>query len=352
MCLFERYYQLKLMHLSQFGLILAVLVGGVGQKAVTKQKTPAPSPWKNVETKVGPTLSVPSTSGIISTPTLLAKRISTASYNLRGWPDCTLQVTRTLLDKDEDPTDSVATKLEDTLFGMAELSEAKLSRLSYMTVSGFPAVEIEGTKDDGSIFRYRACRTKKSTYTLALTGLKMPDAAAVNHVFGSFKLAKEVGLGSFTTFGPTAQDGFLIKSHLSLWSPVTLKDSDDVPDFTGDEIKPVGFSGEFGYVSYTAVYAELTPAILEQLDEEGIDKLIASKYGTNDDGDPVKFNPFTTVTVNKQSIRTVTYNDGDVQGRVDVTIQDGKLYLFAVTVPRGMLESNDVKHFYSSISIK
>ncbi len=340
------------MQFSQFGLIVAVLLAGGVQKSATKVKKLTPSPWKSIETKVGPSLSVPIGTGLISYPTVPQKRLSSVTLNLKGWPDCSLQVLRSEFEKDEDPADSVATKIEDKLFGLVELSEAKLSKLSYLTVSGFPAIEVEGKKDDGTVFRYRICRTNSCMFTLALSGTKMPDSASVNHVFESFKLAKDIAPGKMTSFGPTAEDAVLVKKHLTVWTPVALKETDDVPDFSGDEIKPVGFSGEFGYVSYTAVYAELTPAIVDQLDEEGIDKLIASKYGINDDGDTVKFNPFTTVTVNKLNFRSVTYDDGDIQGRVDVAVQDGKLYLFACTVPRGLLDSADVKRFYSSITIK
>ena len=187
---------------------------------------------------------------------------------------------------------------------------------------------------------------------LSVKGKSLPPKAPLNHVLESFRLPKDVSPGKLAKWGPVAQEATLGKSHIAVWSPVTFSDSDDVPDFTGDEITPMGYSGEIGYTSFTVVYVEVPQSLAEQYDEDGLDKLISSKYGVNDDGGKVKFGTFTTYTSNKVNFRTVTYDDDSVQGRVDVAIQDGKLYLFAVSVPKGMLNSEDVKHFFSSIVIK
>jgi hypothetical protein len=144
----------------------------------------------------------------------------------------------------------------------------------------------------------------------------------------------------------------LADGHLSVWSPFVLAASDDVPDFGEDNVHPRAFESEFGYSSFAVYYVDLPPSLIEQYDEEGIDRFITSHYENNDDGEPVRLGKFEGYTLSDVHFRSVTYADDTIDGRVDATVKDGKFYLFAASVPRGMLESTDVKRFFSSVIFK
>jgi len=309
------------------------------------------SPWKTIVTKVGVSLSLPTDSGLISSNLPATKRVAQDTVTPKKWVGCKLQVAKKPFAKDEDPTDSDATKLEDFAFEEIDLESSILASLRYTTWSGFPAIELQGKDEDGNPFRFKICRSSSCYYECQLTG-GMPEVAVLDHVFQSVTIPKDVTPGKSKSWGPVAQDNVLIKKHLSVWSPMPLTASDDLLDFTGDEVKQYGFGGEFGYSAYNVVVAEIPQELQDRYDEDTLDKLVVSKFSINDDGEHVKLGAFSNLLRGGATFRAMTYSDGDIQSRVEIAYSNGKLYLFWAVVPKGLLEGNDVKHFFDNIAIK
>jgi hypothetical protein len=331
----------------------SILAGGIMlQSPHAKQQAAIAPAWKSIETKIGTLLYVPAELGIPTNKTKSGKRPTSEAYTPKIWPGTSIQLSAKPFSKDETADDSDAMKLEDSIYRDVNLDGTRITRIGFRTSAGSPSIDMEGKKDDETYFRYRACRTKNRTFMLSISGKSIPDQAVLNKVLDSFKPPKDAGPGPLGKWGPVPQTVLLADGHLSVWSPFVLAASDDVPDFGEDNVHPRAFESEFGYSSFAVYYVDLPPSLIEQYDEEGIDRFITSHYENNDDGEPVRLGKFEGYTLSDVHFRSVTYADDTIDGRVDATVKDGKFYLFAASVPRGMLESTDVKRFFSSVIFK
>ena len=336
--------------LNALSLLLVCTSAQVHPKKPIPPKVPAP--WRTVTTPVGFTISVPTGAGVVSSTLSPQKRPEQANLTIKGWSNCTVSVSRKSIGKDEDSNDSDATKLEDFAFEQIDIESATLSSISYGVASGYPALELQGKDEEGANFRLRVIRTSSIYYELLVSGSTRPEKSVLDHVYASLSAPKEVTPGKLKTWGPTPQDCVVVKKHLSVWCPVPLTNSDDLLDFNGEQVKQIGLGGDFGYSAYNIVYAEIPQELHDRYDEDTLDKLIVSKFSVNDDGEHVKLGSFSTVNHGNIAFRTTSYSDGDIQSRVEIGFGNGKLYLFWAVVPKGLLGSDDVKHFFESITIK
>ena len=139
---------------------LAVFMSLMGaQHAAVKHSPAQSSPWKSIDTKMGVQLSVTAASKIPAIKIAISKRPTVEDVAIAGWGGIPLHIERQAISKDEDASDTEATKIEDVIFKDANLDEARISKIGYLTISGWPAIDLEGVSDDGTMFRYRVCRT-------------------------------------------------------------------------------------------------------------------------------------------------------------------------------------------------
>jgi len=313
------------------------------------QKTASPH-WKAVITKIGASLSVPIDLGAPSCEFGANKKPVSEAYKPAGWQGCSLRLSRRVFGK-EDPDDSVAVRLEDVVFGEVDLDGGTISKVNFGLMNGWPSVDIEGKQKDNTLFRYRVCRTGSLNFVMSLAGPWLPADQTVKTLFDSFHLPKAVGAGKLPAFGPVAKAATLGDGKVDVLAPIELKDSDEIPDFGDESATGQGYSGEFGYSSYNVGIVTLPADFGGTMDDDAIDNLFKTQYGEDDDGDKVTFGEFKTLTAGGLSFRSVTYVDDTLEARVDAVVQDGKLFIFSATVPRGMLESTEAKKFFGSIKI-
>jgi hypothetical protein len=272
------------------------------------------------------------------------------TYKPKGWQGCTLKLSKQGFGK-EDPEDSAAVKLEDVVYHEIDLSEDRVTGIAFGLLQGYPEVDVEGTKKNGNRFRYRVCRTKALNYVMSLSGATLPADDVVKQLFESLKLSKEPPAGNWSKWLPSPAVGKFLAGSLEAWAPSPFKASDDFPDFGETDIKGEAHESAFGYCSYTVAVVNLPPGMEEKLDDDGLDKLIHEECDEDEDGNKATYSEFKTNTVDKIQFRSTTFANDTVEGRVDCCVMLNKLYMFSVSVPRGMLESESVKRFYSSIKI-
>ncbi len=341
----------KMLYLSLASAML-LIAGNSGPSQNPKQSAIAAGQWKSVETKIGVLISAPVELGLPPIKPLGLKAPPSESYSLKAWTGNWIAIHKKVIAKTEDPEDSLATKLEDVAFKEFNLGEDRISAIRFLTVAGWPALDVEGKRGVDNFIRIRVCRAKTCDYELIVAGPTTPEKDALNKLFDSFRPPKAVGAGKLTAWGPTGQTFNIGKGHISIWSPVALKDSDDVPDFSRDDVTPIGYAGEFGYLNVSVAFVELPGSMEDLYDEDAIDKLITLKFGKNDDGDEVKFSEFKTYKLGKDDCRTVTFSDDTAEGRIDVIVKEKRLYVFAASVPAGQMDCEDIKRFFTSITIK
>ena len=330
--------------------VLAILqTQSIVQKPLTPAQPGGPS-WKSIVTKIGATISTPIDLGKPALQGASAKNPSAEAYSPKAWSGCSLKLSRRAFGK-EDPDDSTAVKLEDVVYNELDLDGDRITKVSFGVLQGWPEVDVEAKKKDDTLLRYRVVRTKSLFYVVILGGSALPTSDVVNKLFGSFRLPKDVAAGKLTSWGPEPATAKLADGKLEVWTPIAFKDSDDYPDFSDDGGTGEGHAGEFGYSNYRVGIVNLPAGMEDRLDEDAVDHLIHTKFDEDDDGTKVTFGEFKSSTVGPLSYRTVTYVDDTLEGRVDIVIKDSKLYMFAVTVPRGMLNSEVVKKFFASIAI-
>jgi len=315
---------------------------------IKTQTTSAAAPLpqlKTVTSKTGATIAVPVDLGKPVTSSTTSE-----SFKPKAWNGCTLKLTKKPFVK-EDAEDSAAVKLEDVVYGELDLSDDRISSVSFGLLQGFPDVDIEGKKKDGARFRYRVCRTKSSNYIVCLTGKTFPADDVVKQVFESFRLPKEPPSGNWSKWLQTPANAKFLGGNLEAWAPTPFAASDNYPELADEDLKGEAHEAEFGYSSYTVSVVNLPSGMEDRVDDEWTDKIIHSEFDEDADGDKATYGEFKSFMSDKLGYRSTTYVNDTIEGRVDVCVFQNKFYMFSVVVPRGMLESDSVKHFFTSIKI-
>ncbi len=296
---------------------------------------------------------------MLSAPVIFGKPVSTGtagkpvaseSYAPSAWPGSSLKLIRFPIGK-EDPNDSTAVRLEDLVYNIIDLEDDRVSKIAFGAQQGWPTLDVTGKNKDNVPFRYHVLRTNSQNYMLVLNGPTLPATEEQDQMMDSLKLPAEVGVGKWTNWAQGGESATFADGKLDVWAPYPFRKTDEYPDFEDEDITGEGHEAEFGYSTYKVAVVNLLAGMEEKLDDPGIDALIHKKFDEDDEGDRVTYGEFRNYTVDKIEFRSVTFSDDTIEGRVDIAVILGKLYMFSVAVPRGMLTSEPVAKFFSSIKI-
>ena len=328
-------------------LSLLSLIALGKQATLPKTISTVPKPFVS---KIGLVLETPVELG---KPTLIRpslKKVTVEEYSPKEWPGCYVRFSKMPIGA-ESKDDSDAVKLEDVVYNELDLEKDTITQIHFGLTDGWPSVDVSARRKDGVQFRYHIVRSKVGYFTVLVKGQNLPEEPLIKKIITKLHLPRTVAKGRLKSWGPRPTEGVLPDTNVTVWTPMRLADSDDVPDLGDDGVSGVAFSGDYGYSSYTVSIVKLTSDLEERMDEEAIDRLVHLKYQEDDDGTAVIFGHVQSVKIGNLEFRSVSYLDDSLDGRVDAVVSEGKLYVFSVTVPHGMLESDDVKHFFQSIKI-
>jgi len=279
---------------------------------------------------------------------------------------CGVAITRSDFSKDEDKDDTDAIKLEDVVYELVDNATNKVNMIHFSTKEGWPVVDMDVLPAKGEkitlggveypvspemgTVRYRVYRTKSKNFLIQIYGpLSKEDRLKV---LDSFTLPKEVGRGKLTKWGPEAKKQYLNASRVEVWSPIEFKedegsDSDSSPDSKD-------FTAEFGYTQLEIVTIGLPKGSSEQMPEAALDSILKSYAEQESEGDDDKtvLDEIKGYTLNLVNYRFATGKSGSQDVRFDVAVENDMLFIFSIYAPHGMLESDDIKHFVSSFSIR
>ena len=307
------------------------------------------SAWKLITGKTGVVFSAPTELGEPKSTGPDLTHTTAETYTPAAWMGTTISVSRTKFGK-EDPEDSEATKLEDVIYNDIDVEENPVSSIHFRLQQGWPQLNLEGKKKDGTPYRYLVCRTKNENFMFSVTGKTLPAPDVLNKMFDSFQIPAETGTGSATKIGPEAGDAKLSGGLVELWSPVALKRSDD--SFNENGASGEEYEGGYGYSTYRIVVIKCPENMVSLVTEEALDEFIKQSVEEECEGDKVPTYPIKLETIGGVHFRTAAIRDGTTDGKVAVSLKGNILIMCAAWVPHGLIDCEDVKHLFSSIRMK
>jgi hypothetical protein len=307
------------------------------------------SAWMQIAGKTGVSFSSPVDLGEPKSTGPDLPHTTAETYSPSSWTGTTISASRAPFGK-EDPEDSEATKLEDVVYGEIDVEENPVTSIRFSVQEGWPELNLEGKKKDGTAYRYLVCRTKKENFLFSVSGKTLPSQEVLDKMFLSFRLPTETGSGSSTRCGPEPGSFKLNQGAVEVWSPVQLKRSGESLNeggATGEE-----FDGEFGYCNYRMVVIKCPDNVLSMINQDALDDVIKQMVDEECEGDKVPSYPIKVTEISGVSYRTAVIRDGTTDGKVAVALKGNTLVMSSAWVPHGMIESEDVKHYFSSIKVK
>ena len=307
------------------------------------------SGWKLVSGKTGVSFSAPVELGEPKSTGPDLTHTTAETYSPSAWAGTTIKASRAVFGK-EDAEDSEATKLEDVVYGEIDVEDNPVSSIRFSLQQGWPQLNLEGKMKDGNPYRYLVCRTKKENFIFSISGKTLPPAEVLNKLFESFHLPPELGTGPLIKCGPEPGAFKMSQGTVEGWAPLQLKRSDDSLNEGG----AVGeeFDGDFGYSNYQMVVIKCPDNVVSLINQEAMDDIIKQMVDEECEDDKIPPYSIKVTDINGIRFRTALIRDGTTDGKVAVALKGNTLIMSAAWVPHGLIESEDVKHYFSSIKVK
>lgn len=307
------------------------------------------SGWKLISGKTGVSFTAPVELGEPKSTGPDLTHTTAETYSPSAWTGTTIKASRAAFGK-EDPEDSEATKLEDVVYGDIDVEDNPVSSIRFSIQQGWPQLNLEGKMKDGTPYRYLVCRTKKENFIFSVTGKNLPASEVLDKIFESFKLPTNIGSGSANKWGPESGTYKFNQDAVEGWAPMPLKRSDDSLNEGG----AVGeeYDGEFGYCSYRMIVIKCPDNVIPMINQEALDDLIKQMVEEECEGDKIPSYGIKATDISGVAFRTAVIRDGTTDGKVAVALKGNTLVMSSAWVPHGMIESEDVKHYFSSIRVK
>jgi len=324
--------------------------------------------WVTIQSRIGASLGLPEDMHLWYEMPISADKpkgpIGSEIYSSHGGKSM-VALTQRDIPNDENPRDSEATRLDYFVLNEVDLATSKFSLIRHSTHTGWPAVDFEiapakgakavlggSTFEVGSDFgavRYRAIRTKSKYFVIEIWG--QITSLERQHIVDSLQLPKEAGIGAQLKWGPEAKTQTVANSLVEVWSPIEFKFDSSArgPDNT-TELK--SYKAEFGCEKLVIGVLDLPPGGEDQIDDSFLQQIIESTAGEAEQHLKVTLGEVKNYKKGSLTFHFTIGRTASADVRIDVAISGSHLFIFTIAVPHGMLESEDIKRFVGSFSIK
>lgn len=317
-----------------------------------------------METKIGVSLAMPTDMRLWyerQEPTGLPKYLAYSSHVGK----CVAALTQSAIPKDEDLKESEALRLDQAALEDIDTEKVKITSIRHFASQGWPTLEMELTPDIGSTITlggaafdikpgfgavwFRITRTKTAYYMVQVWGQFTKEDR--EKMLASCQVPKDAGVGPNAKWGPEPKMQKLADDLVEVWAPIEFKeDKADVAMIKGPDSK--SYLAEFGCERFAIGVTMLPPGAVDQLDDSLMEQII---QGVSSEapasGYKVVFGPPKIYRSNQLDFHYATGHTEGGDVRVDVTVTDNRIFIFTTSVPRGMLESDEIKRYIASYSI-